>query len=61
MNRNFNTEKQQEVFLLLSKAYAILLGDTHRRITLKDQDQVLDMVQDARMIMIGNERGLYEV
>ena len=54
MNKNFNIEKQQEVFLLLSKAYTILLGDTHRRMTLKEQDQVLEMVQDARMIMIGN-------
>ena len=56
MNKNFNIDEQQAVFLLLSKAYTILLGDTHKRITLKEQDQVLEMVQDARMIMIGNKR-----
>jgi hypothetical protein len=56
MNKNFNIDEQQAVFLLLSKAYTILLGDTHRRITLKEQDKVLGMVQDARMIMIGNKR-----
>lgn len=56
MNKNFNIDEQQAVFLLLSKSYTILLGDTHKRITLKEQDQVLEMVQDARMIMIGNKR-----
>jgi hypothetical protein len=56
MNKNFNIDEQQKVFLLLSKAYSTLLGDTHRRMTLKEQDQVLEMVQDARMIMIGNKR-----
>ena len=56
MNKNFNIDEQQAVFLLLSKAYTILLGDTHRRMTLKEQDQVLGMVQDARMRMIGNTR-----
>jgi hypothetical protein len=54
MNKNFNTKEQEKVFGLLSNAYTILLGDTHRRMTLKEQDQVLEMVQDARMIMIGN-------
>jgi hypothetical protein len=56
MNKDFKIDEQSEVFLLLSKAYIILLGDTHKRITLKEQDQVLEMVQDARMIMIGNKR-----
>ena len=56
MNKDFKIDEQSEVFLLLSKAYIVLLGDTHRRMTLKQQDEVLGMVQDARMIMIGNKR-----
>ena len=56
MNKDFDIKRQKEVFQLLSEAYTILLGDTHRRMTLKEQDQVLAMVQDARMIMIGNVR-----
>ena len=56
MKKDFKIDEQKEVFQLLSEAYGILLGDTHRRMTLKEQDQVLAMVQDARMIMIGNKR-----
>jgi hypothetical protein len=56
MNKDFKIDEQSEVFLLLSKAYIVLLGDTHRRMTLKQQDEVLGMVQGARMIMIGNKR-----
>jgi uncharacterized protein with von Willebrand factor type A (vWA) domain len=56
MNKNFNLDEQRKVFGLLSEAYVILLGDTHRRMTLKEQDQVLEMVQNARMIMIGNKQ-----
>jgi len=61
LNKNFNINEQKAVFSLLSNAYGILLGDTHKRMTLKEQDRVLEMVQTARMIMIGNyQEGKYD-
>lgn len=47
-------EEESKVFGLLSEAYCALLGDFDmpRRLTVKEQDKVCEMVQEARAIMI---------
>jgi hypothetical protein len=47
-------EEESQVFGLLSQAYCQLLGDLDRprRLTVKEQDKVCEMVQEARMIMV---------
>jgi hypothetical protein len=47
-------EEESQVFGLLSQAYCQLLGDFDRprRLTVKEQDKVCEIVQEARMIMV---------
>jgi hypothetical protein len=47
-------EEERQVFGLLSEAYSQLLGDFDRprRLTVKEQDRVCEIVQEARMIMV---------